>query len=410
MSTPFEYDDTWLDDIGIPTADEIRDMMNGYYPGSPLPPRNYGEALNLFADDPVNAPNPFSFSDAPGYADYAENVPQIMVTDPENNTIPTDGNDGGVKKKYEDHSNLLTDFSTEHTHFRYNKDGTLIGRFSGKQIQDFIYNRPSSRTLTVWVRRAPALSATRFLGGNSLPTCMCSDCPIYQFEKLSPFLNQISRGDYIVAFDELERFRPERNIDPFAISGYIHFYCLERYVGLHQLAMTIGGSEDNFHQPLVLDNRKYLPNEPYEGRWRCAISDNDVKILERFRDVCLDSGGQAPSDYPTDLDFSMPGGAHDRSVLKVLHDRKWEDMKKQDKKNALERGVEGHMLHVYGGDLEVLLAAKLRAKHRPDLISPRQSDLLYAAKKYWIEYTKQSNLLKELPNKVDKGKGKETSV
>ncbi|KAF2222704.1 hypothetical protein BDZ85DRAFT_319939 [Elsinoe ampelina] len=382
MSTSISDDDDWAtrlsQEIVFEGTNDYAADMRAFLaePFNPVSyPTTYQQALDMFAVDPMNTPNPFSMPDAPSYFGPSDPASETRVTPfaPSYN----------FSTLYDDHSNLLTNFRTATAEFIYTSKGTLIDRYSGSQINDFIYNRPPGRTLTAWVRRSPQAVSGRTPHGG-LPECMCAECPQIRlhFHRREP--NPINRGEYLIAFDELDRFRGDLNIDPYAISGYIHFYCLERFVGLHKLIMTIGDSLDNFHQPLQLDNRKYLPSEPNNGRWACAISDNDVAIIERFRQVCNDSGGQAPSDYPTAAEFSLPGGDHARSVLKCLHARKWEDLKTGDKRVAHRREVDGHLQHVHQGDLEVYVATRLRQMHRSDLITPRQRDLLYDAKKYWI--------------------------
>ncbi|PNS18496.1 hypothetical protein CAC42_6313 [Sphaceloma murrayae] len=286
------------------------------------------------------------------------------------------------KKVYIDHSYMLKPFSTKSTTFTYTPDGRLEKEFSGRQLEEFIYDRPPERLLTVWIQRCPHGVGNRF-ASRTVPQCMCSECPLVRLRDHGLPTNRITRGEYMVAFDELEQYRAGQNIDPYAVSGHIHFYCLERFVGLGRLALHIGGSEDNFHVPYKLDKRTDMPHEP-KGHWGCTLSKNDVLILERWRSLAIDAY-QPPSDYATSLEFSMPLGCHEKSLLKYLYERRFEEQTENERNRATSHGNEGTQQHVHKGDLEVVAAAKMHSAKLYGRLTHAQHNLLSDARKPWID-------------------------
>lgn len=291
------------------------------------------------------------------------------------------------RQVYDNHTNILKDFSTKNVTFKYSPNGVLQDDYTGDQLKEFIYERPSERLLTVWIRRTPYGVGDRFSNGvntSGSPQCMCSQCPLKRLERMSIPYSFIPRGEYIVAFDELEHLRPDKNIDPYAISGYIHFYCLEHFVGLQQLTLHIGGSEDNFHVPLVFDDRKTIETEP-KGNWPCALSPNDMQLLNRWKDICISNGGDQDPSYPTAREFLYPGGAHNRSLLKFLHERQFADKRTGDKNSATSGGNEGTHKHVHKGNLEVIVAAQMQLRGAWGEMTYAQRALLVEARKPWID-------------------------
>lgn len=111
--------------------------------------------------------------------------------------------------------------------FQYNEHGELLpdATYTPQQIIDFISYHPLNNFdgkksgLTLWIQVAPADSGKRY-GHKNSDKCRFHCCP-------DP-VRTIRKGDFRIAFDE--QYAKGQNTDPFHNAGYIHLYCMEKFI------------------------------------------------------------------------------------------------------------------------------------------------------------------------------------
>ena len=127
--------------------------------------------------------------------------------------------------------------------FRYNKYGELENsiRLSGDEMVDFLYYHPlhkktgrRERGLVLWVQTVPADSGTRYPNQKS-DKCRFAECPVKQ--------NTIHKGFFRVAIDE--NHHSGIRADPYHCAGFVHLYCLEKFLDFPSLCKEINVQPDN---------------------------------------------------------------------------------------------------------------------------------------------------------------------
>lgn len=111
--------------------------------------------------------------------------------------------------------------------FQYNEHGELLpdATFTPQQIIDFISYHPlntfdgKKSGLTLWIQVTPADSGKRY-GHKNSEKCRFDCCP-------DP-ARTIRKGDFRIAFDE--QYAKGTNTDPFHNAGYVHLYCMEKFI------------------------------------------------------------------------------------------------------------------------------------------------------------------------------------
>ncbi|MCJ1247136.1 hypothetical protein MMC30_004347 [Trapelia coarctata] len=160
--------------------------------------------------------------------------------------------------------------------FTYETTGELAGRrlYTPEEIKRFLYDNP--RDLTIWLQRMPADSARRYGG---------MDRSICRFKNCCSDTNTIMPGFYRVAFDENSITHPD--VDPQLNAGYVHLYCLEKFLDFPSICHDL---------EVHVDNRP-LPNED-NGRNKMRYSTTkEVQAAQDFVRTC-NKTGEAPDDYP----------------------------------------------------------------------------------------------------------------
>jgi hypothetical protein len=112
--------------------------------------------------------------------------------------------------------------------FEYTSTGELIPtlRFTERQIQEYLTNHSlNDGRLTLWVQVCPADSSNRYPDKTHSSRCRFKACPIIN--------NKIAIGEYRVTFDEQSWM--SLPIDPYHNAGYVHLYCLEKYLDFPHL-------------------------------------------------------------------------------------------------------------------------------------------------------------------------------
>jgi len=193
---------------------------------------------------------------------------------------------------------------------------------------------------TLFIQRTPADSARRYPTTTS-STCRFASCPAH---------GKINVGSYRVAIDE----RPGQG-DPFVVAGYVHLYCLERFVDLPELIRR-GGN-------VVVDER-VLKSEP-KGRFApslagsheaatartflTALRDDDTITLDTF----FPNGGYAhhPPHHPSTLPPSA--WPHHNTLTYLMHKLKISKMPASRIRQQTDRGMNAGNVLVHMGDLEM---------------------------------------------------------
>jgi hypothetical protein len=125
--------------------------------------------------------------------------------------------------------------------FQYNHAGQLnpSSTFTPQQIIDFIVHHPlntyhgKSSGLTIWIQVAPADSSKRS-GDDKSDKCRFECCPDPQ--------RTIRKGDFRIAFDE--QYSQRINTDPFHNAGYVHLYCIEKFIDFPSICQNYNVQPD----------------------------------------------------------------------------------------------------------------------------------------------------------------------
>ena len=241
--------------------------------------------------------------------------------------------------------------------FRYTTAGELDPRqvYTTQEIHSFLFANPlhhgrDPRTsdLQLFIHRCPAASNHRYPSILS-HRCRFSDCCL-------PTINQ---GQYAVAFDE--RSASHGNLDPFIVSGYVHLYCLEKFLDFPIICATLNIKPDN----------RCLPFEKYGvSPMRLATTyekeilkpSHEESLVEAFITSCRD---RTLTDYPSPcLSSSNHPNPHQQSQRAYegtlchrlsLHKLRTETraLSRQRRKRELRAGYSGSSLAAHLGDLEM---------------------------------------------------------
>ncbi|KAF8863848.1 hypothetical protein BDZ45DRAFT_644200 [Acephala macrosclerotiorum] len=184
------------------------------------------------------------------------------------------------------------DPDTEKPLFEYTQSGELnpLSTFTTEQLIEYISNHPlnplapvscKQSGLRLWIQTVPADSDKRYPNKNS------NRC---RFSKCSDPHRTIRKGDFRVCFDE-QSASLGKSHDPFHNAGYIHLFCLEKYLDFPQLCKDYNVQPDT----------RVLP----EGKNKMAITRDHLSmegIVRTFIEESKPWGafgekGVRPEDY-----------------------------------------------------------------------------------------------------------------
>ena len=181
--------------------------------------------------------------------------------------------------------------------FKYNQFGELEPGdfFTAAEMKTYLLNHylhingnAKEGGLKLWIQRNPPDSKHRY-GHSCAARCRFLDCIAQN--------RLINQGHTRVAFDELS-CRGE-NLDPMHNAGYVHLYCLERFMNFPHLCSTL--------QVRVED--RHLPNE-HNGKNKMMLSSTqEFREAKRFIENC--EMGKISSSYP---DFRMPNRPYEGTL------------------------------------------------------------------------------------------------
>ncbi|KAF2456792.1 hypothetical protein BDY21DRAFT_372252 [Lineolata rhizophorae] len=237
--------------------------------------------------------------------------------------------------------------------FRYNKFGELDKpMYSARQIHEFLFEHPRTEKfrLRLWIQRAPADSARRYHTPQS-SRCRFKCCPAHKYTK-----GTILHGHLRVAFDE--RWHTyQKNADPFHCAGYVHLYCLERFLDFPAVCR---------HVDIKVDTRSF--NTEPNHRFAAAFDNGpDLYLAETFLRTAsrdLDAFKAKYPKYPDHADFERGAEKPYKETLCYLITKARHDARGAGTRKQLERvgGNKASTMAVHLGDLEVYCQARMEAR------------------------------------------------
>jgi hypothetical protein len=130
--------------------------------------------------------------------------------------------------------------------FEYNEYGELKARIrlSKRQMKAFLYQHPLHKkkrgleprkgALTLWIQTVPDDSNARYRNQRS-DKCRFAECPVRN--------NTIHKGFYRVAIDE--HHNSGIRVNPYHCAGFVHLYCLEKFLDFQDLCKHVNVQPDN---------------------------------------------------------------------------------------------------------------------------------------------------------------------
>lgn len=213
--------------------------------------------------------------------------------------------------------------------FRYTDKGELEPStyYKPEEIHRFLYNNPQHKMkgLILWIQRKPADSGRRYPNHTS-QRCRFSNCPARG--------NLIGSGQYRVAFDQLSL--KCKNYDPHYNAGYVHLFCLEKFLDFPKLCQDI---------TVRPENRK-LPEEPKRHNNMALSLKAEIEFAKVFIRNCRK--GRIPPNYPN---YKTPKRPHAGTLTHALSCVKLQFEPTTAKKRRAERGTKT-ALEWHEGDLE----------------------------------------------------------
>ena len=189
--------------------------------------------------------------------------------------------------------------------FQYTENGELnpLHSFTVQQMIEFIHGHPlhnhlsdhRNSDLKLWVQTVPADSGRRYPHKLS-DKCRFADCPDSR--------RTIRKGDFRIAFDE--RPHSGRKTDPFHNAGYVHLYCIEKFLDF----------------PLICEDYNVLPDTRNfrEGKNKMAITRDHQSmagIVREFMELSKPwkqfGNGRRPEQY---YQFTLCSALTDEHLLR----------------------------------------------------------------------------------------------
>lgn len=213
--------------------------------------------------------------------------------------------------------------------FKYTDKGELEPStyYKPEEIHRFLYNNPQHKRkgLILWIQRKPADSGRRYPNHTS-QRCRFFNCAARG--------NLIGSGQYRVAFDQLSL--KCKNYDPHYNAGYVHLYCLEKFLDFPKICQNI---------TVRPENRK-LPEEPKHHNNMALSLKEEIEFAKVFIRNCRK--GRIPPNYPN---YKIPKRPHVGTLTHALSCVKLQFEPKTAKKRRAERGTKT-ALEWHEGDLE----------------------------------------------------------
>jgi hypothetical protein len=228
---------------------------------------------------------------------------------------------------YEPLPEIPGSWSTPNSEFQYNKFGELNTRLrlTQEQMLDFLYLHPlhsldgdydpRNSALTLWIQSVPADSNRRY------PSLGSDKC---RFASCLAKHNTIHKGFFRVAIDE--HSRSSIKVDPFHCAGFVHLYCLEKFLNFPSLCKKLNIRPDN--RLLIEPRNKMALTRDYNELY--GIAENFIKNSE----------DQTTWDYTKTLSYEL--------TMKYIE-------LEPDSRSRKRKKTGGNHLNSHLGDLEVFV-------------------------------------------------------
>lgn len=228
--------------------------------------------------------------------------------------------------------------------FRYTEHGELDKKekgYSAKRLLAYIHEKGIQGGLKLRIQRAPADSARRYASA-TMNMCKFSECPL----KLIGCKRNIAVGHYRVAFDE--KWNCRKNINPFDCAGYVHLYCLERFLDFERICK----------QSLIeFDIRPEIV-----GRARVFEHVYVNNFIERARIGTLRSADSRFKRYPISKNVQDKVGQYKHTLCYRLVKAKVESKINKIQRDATTYIPNASQEHVNLGDLQMSIDYELQKK------------------------------------------------
>ena len=222
--------------------------------------------------------------------------------------------------------------------FKYNKYGELTpGRvYTASELRRYLFEHPLHQTpngyrpkdggLTLWIQQNPF---------DSFHRCSNLEATRCRFLKCSGNKNTIGIGATRVAFDEHTKDRYNHN--PQHNAGYVHLFCLERFMDFPEICLKLDIRPEN----------RILPLEPFGKNLMALESVQEYIHAQKFIDSCQ-KDGPSPG-YPHYLTSGRP---YEGTLLHKMTSEKEAARWKLQQKQPQETGQSAADFTKYHGNLE----------------------------------------------------------
>ncbi|KAF2749925.1 hypothetical protein M011DRAFT_465580 [Sporormia fimetaria CBS 119925] len=146
-------------------------------------------------------------------------------------------------------------------------------KYSAEELNAFIfeypYNKKTHAKLKLWLQKTPTDSAFRY-NSPFHSKCRFKHCPSQLYEQ-----GRILHGHYRIAFDE--RWHANgMNVDPYHVAGFVHLYCMERFLDFEEVC-KLG---------IVEVDTRSMPNEPKMRFAATLHGQAELPIAQEFIEAC----------------------------------------------------------------------------------------------------------------------------
>jgi hypothetical protein len=219
--------------------------------------------------------------------------------------------------------------------FQYTEHGELnpLHSFTTEQIVEYLAKHPlhghgpygpdfKNSGLTLWVQTVPADSGRRYPDKLS-DKCRFAECPDPN--------RTIRKGEFRIAFDE----QPiQRRTDPFHNAGYVHLYCMEKFLDFPDLCKKLKVEPD--------------VREFREGKNKMAITRDHPSMAEVVNDFIVESPPWSDRAY---FPSGRPGEFYRLTLCSQLTEEHLAKQPKHLQKIREQRG--GNSIDVHKNDLDL---------------------------------------------------------
>jgi hypothetical protein len=276
--------------------------------------------------------------------------------------------------EYEERDHPLGDWQGTKFFHQYTKHGEFLnkpgGVMSAKKIKEFILEYPKypGAKLKLWIQRGPTDCARRYKS-STWAKCRFEECPAQKYQT-----GTILHGHYRVSFDE-KWHRDRENVDPFLTAGYVHLYCMERFLDFSEICRKAD---------VEVDTRQ-LTNEP-RGKWAATLANQpECAIAQKFVSAASRRHGLDKlsefANYPKHDQYKIIRNGkttyHKNTLTYHMHNRKETSRPPAQQAQFQQRGLSDTHISKHLGDLEMLFKASTNRKKNNRLAKKQKKRAVY---------------------------------